>query len=287
MSFLSAAFALTGALAGAGGGVTLAGVHLTGLSTPEKINFGGAQMVAVHKLPGGDRIVHVLGADEKDIKFSGIFSGAGAVSTALKIDTARKAGIPVALTWPGFHRQVVIAEFDCSYESGGFLLPYSVRCIVVPSPPPAPKPTLLGSLGKDVQKSLGITGIVSSVQGIVKKADALTSPLLADAQGALLSVQGVLPIAGALTGGSAAFLSVQGAINKASSLTGAAASLADGNMSAVIDAASSVGGVIGGSNGATAISALTTAASAAGDLANTLAANGFVKRMAANIQAAI
>jgi hypothetical protein len=42
-------------------------------STPSKMGYGGRQMTAVHKLPGGARVVDTLGPDEKDIQWTGTF----------------------------------------------------------------------------------------------------------------------------------------------------------------------------------------------------------------------
>ena len=42
---------------------------------PARINFGGRQRVVVHALPGGARVIDVLGRDDAQISFAGIFSG--------------------------------------------------------------------------------------------------------------------------------------------------------------------------------------------------------------------
>ena len=49
---------------------------------PANIGFGGEQRLAVHCLPGGARVIDVLGRDDAEITFSGIFSGSDATLRA-------------------------------------------------------------------------------------------------------------------------------------------------------------------------------------------------------------
>jgi len=42
--------------------------------------FGGAQMMAIHKLIGGQRVIDTLGPDDENISWTGRFVGAGTVS---------------------------------------------------------------------------------------------------------------------------------------------------------------------------------------------------------------
>lgn len=271
-NILSAALALAGIVFGGDGDVTAGDFTATGLETPEKMPFGGSQRVAVHRLLGGSRVIDLLGPDEADISWSGYFSGPMAQRRAQMVDAMRQQGSAIPLTWPGDGRIVVITDFRCSYERGGFLLPYSITCMVVPGYQPDREPTLLQQLGSDISDSLGITDAL----------DTLT-PALQSAQSALNAVQAVLPVGAVLTSGSASFLAVQGAVAGASGIVGPALSAADGTMSGVLSAAVTVGNVIGGSDGASGISALATAQTAAQGLAGLTAVRGFIGRMTANL----
>ena len=44
---------------------------------PSGINFGGRQRLALHRLPGGSRVIDALGRDDAQISFAGIFTGSG------------------------------------------------------------------------------------------------------------------------------------------------------------------------------------------------------------------
>lgn len=136
--------ALSGALS-SGSGFSLAGIAFSatgvvsvgsfvayGMENPEKLRFGGKQQVVVHKLLGGDRIVDVLGPDEDDVAWTGYLTGALAQVRAIQLDEIRKAGETVPLVWPGGYRQAIVTEFSVSVERAGYLLPYSIKCLVLP-----------------------------------------------------------------------------------------------------------------------------------------------------------
>jgi hypothetical protein len=58
--------------------ITLGGIVFEAFEVPEQIEFGGRQRMAIHDLPGGGRVIDVLGPTDSDLVFSGIFSGSGA-----------------------------------------------------------------------------------------------------------------------------------------------------------------------------------------------------------------
>lgn len=97
---------------------------------PASINFGGAQRLVIHRLPGGTRVIDALGRDDSDISFSGIFSGYDATVRARVIDEIRVAGLPVPLTWDILFYTVIIKKFEADYRSGWWI-PYRVTCMVV------------------------------------------------------------------------------------------------------------------------------------------------------------
>src|SRR4051794_6890856 len=110
--------------------LTLGSVIFQDFEVPESIGFGGEQALVVHKLPGGSRTVDAMGADHRDITWSGRFRGGIAESRAAILDGYRIAGTPLTLTWSSYRYQVVIKSFDPNYLAP-FEIPYSITCVVV------------------------------------------------------------------------------------------------------------------------------------------------------------
>ena len=94
------------------------------------INFGGRQRLAVHRLPGGTRVIDALGRDDAQISFSGIFTGADATLRARSLDELRVAGSTLSLTWDVLFYTVVISDFHADYRNGWWI-PYRVVCTVL------------------------------------------------------------------------------------------------------------------------------------------------------------
>ncbi len=97
---------------------------------PSRITFGGAQRLAIHRLPGGARIIDALGRDDAELSFAGIFSGTDATLRARAIDELRSAGQPLPLTWNVFFYTVIIETFEADYRAEHWI-PYRIRCTVL------------------------------------------------------------------------------------------------------------------------------------------------------------
>ena len=97
---------------------------------PCGINFGGKQRLAVHRLPGGLRVIDALGRDDADIGFTGIFSGPDATVRARLLDEMRASGALLPLTWDVFFYTVVIAQFQADYTMNNWI-PYKIICTVL------------------------------------------------------------------------------------------------------------------------------------------------------------
>jgi hypothetical protein len=97
---------------------------------PCGINFGGKQRLAVHRLPGGARVIDSLGRDDADITFSGIFCGENATLRARLLDEMRASGALLPLTWDVFFYTVVIAQFQANYSTSNWI-PYRIICTVL------------------------------------------------------------------------------------------------------------------------------------------------------------
>lgn len=254
------------------GTVSLGGIDLAGLEIPEKLNWGGQQRTVQHKLPGGARIIDLMGADDADIKWSGYFQGPLSSIRARSIDAMRIAGVPVPLTWPGFTRLVIVSDFVCSQERGGYLLPYSVTCTVIPTPPGPATPSLLGQIASDIGDAIGLPDLLQTI-----------TPVMATAQSALETVQAVLPVAGVLTGGSPAFAQVAGSLNAAQGVIGAGLASTQSDMGGLLSASAGTGTPLGTLSPVAAVQSLGTALTGATSMAGLLGMSGPTNRAASNL----
>jgi hypothetical protein len=244
----------------AGPAVSLGGVGFQGMEVPERMPFGGSQRVAEHFLPGGGVIIDALGPKERDIEWSGYFTGTSAVSRALKIDAIRQTGSSVMLTWAGFSRKVIIKDFAPDYTRMGAVIPYKITCAVITGASAA-KPGLLAQIAGDITSALGLDNLPAGVQS------------------AVTAVQAALPIA-TLTAACPAALGVTSALGSAASAIGSMATTADASISAISTAAASSGQVFGGASG------LLSAVSAQGAIAAAATAAAFVGRSIKNMASA-
>ena len=105
-------------------------VTFQGFELPARIGFGGAQMLAIHRLPGGARVIDAMGPDDAPIMWSGAFAGPDAADRARILDVLREQGLPLPLAWAGFAYLVVIAAFEAQYERPNWV-PYRIACTVL------------------------------------------------------------------------------------------------------------------------------------------------------------
>jgi hypothetical protein len=97
---------------------------------PDKIAWGGTQRMAIHRLPGGARIIDSLGRDDADITWAGIFSGPDAAIRARLLDLLRADGGVLPLAWSSFVYSAVIAKFEAEYAASNWI-PYRITCTVL------------------------------------------------------------------------------------------------------------------------------------------------------------
>lgn len=110
--------------------LTLGPVAFAGFEIPSSITLGGRQRLAIHKLPGGLRIIDAMGADPADLAWSGIFTGPDAADRARILDLLRVAGLELLLAWDAFLYTVVIESFEADYRSPWWI-PYRLSCAVI------------------------------------------------------------------------------------------------------------------------------------------------------------
>jgi hypothetical protein len=132
--------------------LTLGPIDFAGFELPSSITVGGRQRLAIHRLPGGLRIIDALGADHADIAFNGIFTGPDAADRARILDALRIAGAALPLAWDAFFYTVVIESFEADYRSPWWI-PYRLTCSVLRDEaaiPIVPILSLASSLAADV-----------------------------------------------------------------------------------------------------------------------------------------
>jgi len=104
--------------------VILGGMVLTGIEVPDRLRVGGRQMLAVHRLAGGGRVVDALGNDPDRLELSGRFMGPDAQSRASAVERMRVSGVPVGFSAAGLSATVWIAQFSYDYQAKGAVCAY-------------------------------------------------------------------------------------------------------------------------------------------------------------------
>lgn len=97
---------------------------------PELIGVGGEQQNVVHELIGGGRAVDAMGQRPRELTWSGLFFGAGALDRARFVDQLRAAGNALDLTWSQFAYSVMIRSFHYDFVHA-WRLPYTIALDVI------------------------------------------------------------------------------------------------------------------------------------------------------------
>ena len=121
---------------------------------PSGINFGGRQLLAIHQLTNGRRVVDSIGADESEISFAGVFSGADATFRARMLNSLRVTGGTLSLTWDVFFYTIVLSRFDANYENPVWI-PYRISCTVVRDEATTVPPVVI-SLSNSILADMGV-----------------------------------------------------------------------------------------------------------------------------------
>ena len=134
---------------------------------PEKIAFGGEQMLSIHKLIGGARIIDAMGRDDMALQWRGQFIGDNAYDRARFIDRLRVDGKPLQLTWAEFSYLVVIKQFEVDYERF-YRMSYSITCeVIADNTQPVNTLSLLGfdeTINADIAAADAMAAIIADPQ---------------------------------------------------------------------------------------------------------------------------
>lgn len=141
---------------------------------PSQIDgLGGRQMMHVHKLVGGRRVVDAMGPDPHDKVWAGRFRGADAESRAHTLESLAQRGAMIPLSFGSFYYLVVIADFHATYEKAQEI-PYDIRCTVVID---------------------GAAGLIGSLIGIAASATALVASDIAQLGALAVMLSAATPVA--------------------------------------------------------------------------------------------
>jgi hypothetical protein len=110
--------------------LALGPIIFSDFSIPERMPFGGSQMLKKHKLIGGQRVIDTLGPDDRDLTWSGIFWGDNALAAAQEVDALRALGQPLGLSWGGGSYIVVIESFTPDVQRLPQCVPYSITVVI-------------------------------------------------------------------------------------------------------------------------------------------------------------
>ena len=231
-------------------------IAFTDFEVPAGITFGGSQRIAIHRLPGGARVIDTLGRDDATLTFSGIFTGTNATLRARAIDELRALGLPLPLTWDIFYYSVVIDRFQADYQNSHWI-PYRISCTVI----------------RDEAAAIVESAISIATAALSDIGSALASAGMAGID--LSNTQTVMSAPDATTNGTAAFATTRSSLAEAqstldTSLTASEASLSSAGLSSATTA-----------NGA--IASLSQATDAAGRLSQITRSQSYLGRAAINL----
>lgn len=230
MSGALSAFTSLGQLLGGPGpsasSVSIGPVTLTGIEVPEKLTFGGDQMVAVQQLIGGGRIITTLGRSDAPIGWSGILEASTANARATLLDNLRISGQRITLFWDIYSFSGVLQSFKAEYVrrtwirySASFLISQDNAGAATKQP---------SALNKLVGNSIG--NAVSGVTGTIQQVSQTVSDVASVAQNELQTVESTVGPVAAIFG-----VDIYSKLQGVSSALGAAQGVA-GGLSAVANA---------------------------------------------------
>jgi hypothetical protein len=148
---------------------------------PASITWGGAHSLAIHRLPGGARIIDAMGRDDADITWSGIFSGEDASFRARALDLMRAEGSVWPLTWDSFFYSAIIARLDIDHRRPNWL-PYRISCTILRDEAAsllmAPI-TLASSVAQDLAQATTLAPFALQGTSLASPVDLATAPGIA------------------------------------------------------------------------------------------------------------
>jgi len=162
--------------------LTLGSFVFQDFEIPQELPFGGAHMLVVKKMVGGDRVIDAMGRDDAEKSWSGRFRGSQAEARARILDQMRIAGQQQILTWSSLRFLVVIDRFESRFSGGPQEILYSISCTVLQdlSAPilaaaPTPDSLIFGDINGagTLASTINVSAIVASVAQVASAANAV------------------------------------------------------------------------------------------------------------------
>jgi hypothetical protein len=109
--------------------LTLGSIVFKGTEIPDRLPFGGEQMLAEHRMIGGAKEVQAMGPSDEPLAWSGWFYGPDAIDRAMALDALRKGGQAQELVFSKLRYRVVVQRFVADLHRDNDI-PYSISCVV-------------------------------------------------------------------------------------------------------------------------------------------------------------
>ncbi|MBO1360765.1 hypothetical protein J2D73_13310 [Acetobacter sacchari] len=264
---------------------------------PSFLPWGGIQSASVSWAPGGAKTISQEGYFDAPLEWSGLFRGSNAVTRAQALETMARVGNVLSFVGAALSRQVIITSFQAIYTENGNVVPYNIRCEVVPTRPNPLNGTksalanLIGSDGATAVSTLStaMSSLASYAAGITSAAGVYAgqiTPLASlfgtgNSMTALYAqLTGAATVAGGLSSTSSTS-SLNGAGEQLSALSSSLYSMMGLSGQELSSIAESSGPDVVGS-----MSALSAAVGHSGILASVASANAYVTRATANVNIA-
>lgn len=214
-------------------------IEFADFELPQVMQFGGEQLLEVHQLMGGRRIIDALGPSDAPLSWSGVFLTSSGLKRARFCDTLRRTGEQCTLTWDEFSYTGVVSKFEADYTRAGLYVPYKITLTVAEDqtglitalPTASVSSQIAGDMADaaSLTSTIGdstLTGLMGTVQSTVSSALAAVAPV----------ANGLVSIANT---GTALAASVTSTINSAIASATAAVSPALSAINSALSAVSS------------------------------------------------
>lgn len=189
--------------------VKLGSVTLTGPEVPDALRAGGEQVLVVHRLPGGDKIIDNGGNDPYRLSLTGRFQGTNALTRAQTIDTMRLAAKAVTFSAAGGNWQVLIRSYAYTYAQKGAVIQYELELETIPS---NASTTATGTSALSSLVGSGVTDALSTVTSTIADASSVASEIAGTAQnviGQITPIANMIGVGGPLAKAQDALTSVR------------------------------------------------------------------------------
>lgn len=202
--------------------VVLGDLILSGAEVPDELVMGGRQLLVIHRLLGGGRVIDAVGNDPARLVLTGRFLGPLATLRARRVEAMREASRALSFSVADLSARVWIAEFTWSYQAQGTICPYRL-VLEREALPPAISLSSGEMAGADLGSGLST---IAGLLGEMSEAGWVGTTMLTSLAGQVMPVAQVLGAGGGVA-------RAQAALGKASALWQTAMSVSRAPTAAV------------------------------------------------------